>query len=66
MFDLTDENVTALHRAAMNGHLPMVEHLVNSAGFDVKDKSKVCMNGLSGIFLAWVIAKIFTHWAFTK
>ena len=43
MFDLTDEKDTALHIAAMNGHLPMVEHLVKSAGFDVKDKNKVCM-----------------------
>ena len=43
MFDLTDEKDTALHRAAMNGHLPMVEHLVKSAGSDVKDKSKVFM-----------------------
>ena len=43
MFDLTDERDTALHWAAMNGHLPMVEHLVKSAGFDVKDKKKVCM-----------------------
>ena len=43
MFDLTDEKNTALHRAAMNGHLQMVEYLVKSAGFDVKDKDKVCM-----------------------
>ena len=43
MFDLTDEKDTALHRAAMNGHLPMVEHLVKSAGFDVKVKNRVCM-----------------------
>ena len=43
MFDLTDEKETALHRAARNGHLPMVEHLVKSAGFDVKDKNKVFM-----------------------
>ena len=43
MFDLTDAKDTALHRAALNGHLPMVEHLVKSAGFDVKDKNKVCM-----------------------
>ena len=43
MFDLTDEKETALHKAARNGHLPMVEHLVKSAGFDVKDKSKVFM-----------------------
>ena len=43
MFDLTDAKSTALHRAAGNGHLPMVEHLVKSAGFDVKDKNKVCM-----------------------
>ena len=43
MFDLTDEKDTALHRAAMNGHLPIVEHLVKSAGFDVNAKNKVCM-----------------------
>ena len=43
MFDLTDEKDTALHMAAMNGHLPMVEHLVKSAGFHVNDKNKVCM-----------------------
>ncbi len=42
-FDLTDEKDTALHIAAFYGHLPMVEHLVKSAGFDVKDKNKVCM-----------------------
>ena len=43
MFDLTDAKDTALHRAAMSGHFPMVEHLVKSAGFDVKDKNKVCI-----------------------
>ena len=43
MFDLTNEKDTALHMAAMSGHLPMVEHLVKSAGFDVKDKNKVRM-----------------------
>ena len=43
MFDLTDEKDTALHRAALNGHLPMVEHLVKSAGFDVKVQNQGCM-----------------------
>ena len=43
IFDLTDEKDTALHWAAMNGHLPMVEHLVKSAGFDVRDRNEVCM-----------------------
>ena len=43
MFDLTDEKDTALHMAAINGHFPMVEHLVKSAGLDVKAKNKVCM-----------------------
>ena len=43
MFDLTDAKETALHRTARYGHLPMVEHLVKSAGFNVKDKNKVCM-----------------------
>ena len=41
MFDLTKAKDTALHRAALNGHLPMVEHLVKITGFDVKDKNKV-------------------------
>ena len=44
MFDLTDEKDTALHIVAKKGHLPMVEHLVKSARFDVKDNNKVCMN----------------------
>ncbi len=44
MFDLTDAKETALHIAAMTGDLPMVEHLVKSAGFDVKDKNKVCIH----------------------
>ena len=43
MFDLTDVKDTALHVAAVNGHFLMVEHLVKSAGFDVKDKNMVCM-----------------------
>ena len=43
MFDLTDAKDTALHIAVENGHLPMVEDLVKSAGFDVKDKNEVCM-----------------------
>ena len=41
VFDLTDVKDTALHRAAMHGHLPMVEHLVTTAGFQIKDKNKV-------------------------
>ena len=43
MFHLNDAKETALHRAAMKGHLQMVKHLIISAGFDVKDKNKVCM-----------------------
>ena len=51
VFDLTDAKDTALHRAAKNGHLPMVEHLVKVTGFDVKDKNKVCTVFLRGAFL---------------
>ena len=43
IFDLTDAKDTALHIAVGNGHLPMVEHLVKSAGIDVKDKNEVCL-----------------------
>ena len=50
-FDLTDAKDTALHRAAKNGHLPMVEHLVKVTGFDVKDKNKVCTMFPLGAFL---------------
>ena len=52
MFDRTNAKDTALHRAAKNGHLPMVEHLVKVTGFDVKDKNKVCTVFLRGAFLA--------------
>ena len=51
VFDLTDAKDTALHRAAKNGHLPMVEHLVKVTGFDVKDKNKVCTVLPLGAFL---------------
>ena len=52
MFDLTDENDTALHRAAVNGHLPMVEHLVKTAGFDVKDKNLYASLYANEIYIA--------------
>ena len=42
-FDLTDAKDTALYITANQGQLPMVEHLVKSAGFDVEAKNKVCM-----------------------
>ena len=43
VFDLTDAKDTALHLAAREGYLPVVEHLVKTTGFDVKDKNKVCI-----------------------
>ena len=56
MFDLTDKKETALHRAAGNGHLPMVKHLVKTIGFDVKDKDKVCsLSGLSQVYFLYVM-----------
>ena len=40
-FDSDDEGATALHWAAYNDRLSMVEYLVGSLGFDVKAIDKV-------------------------
>ena len=41
LFDSDDARYTALHWAAQEGQLPMVEYLVRSCGFDVKARDKV-------------------------
>ena len=46
LFDTDDAGYTALHFAAKEGHLLMVEHLVRSCGFDVKAMDKVGLDFL--------------------
>ena len=41
LFDSDDDGYTALHYAAEEGQLSMVEYLVRSCGFDVKARDKV-------------------------
>ena len=41
LFDSDDDGYTALHWAAQQGQLSMVEYLVGSCGFDVKVIDKV-------------------------
>ena len=47
LFDSDDAGYTALHWAAQEDQLPMVEYLVRSCGFDVKARDKVdtCLRG---------------------
>ena len=41
LFDSDDDGYTALHFAAEEGQLSMVEYLVRSCGFDAKVRDKV-------------------------
>ena len=44
LFDTDDEvGYTALHCAAQEGQMSMVEYLVRYCGFDVKARDKVCV-----------------------
>ena len=52
LFDADDVGYTALHWAAQEGQLSMVEYLVRSCGFDVKSIDKV---GLHWMLLVWCI-----------
>ena len=46
LFDCDDDGNTALHWAAQEGQLSMVEYLVKSCGFDVKAIEKVGLHCL--------------------
>ena len=46
LFASDEDGHTALHWAAHEGHLPMVEYLVRCHGFDVKARDKVGMHCL--------------------
>ena len=46
LFDSDDDGCTALHWAAQEGKLSMVEYLVRSCGFDVKAVDKVGLHCL--------------------
>ena len=46
LFDSDDAGYTALHWAAQEGKLSMVEYLVQSCGFDVKAVDKVGLHFL--------------------
>ena len=60
LFDVDDDGYTALHWAAQEGQLSMVEYLVKSCGFDLKAKDKV---GLL-LHVWWLSSSFLTLWAF--
>ena len=46
IFDTDDHGFTALHYAAREGHLPMIDYLVNTCHLDVESKAKVGLHCL--------------------
>ena len=58
LIDSDDVGYTALHWAAQEGHLSMVNYLVRSCGFDVKAMTKV---GLHFGSLSDAVCDLFGH-----
>ena len=46
LFDTINNGDTALHCAAQEGHLPMIDYLVKTCHLDVESKTKVDLHGL--------------------
>ena len=46
LFDTDDHGYTAIHWAAQEGHLPMIDYLVKTCHLDVESKTKVGLHCL--------------------
>ena len=46
LFDTDDDGYTAIHYAAQEGHLPMIDYLVKACHLDVESKTEVGLHCL--------------------